>query len=142
METDVDGTAGAPRQNAGFTITIPMPPPRLLMANQRKRLHWSIQSEATRQVREDAAWVAKAANLTPVAGEYVAEVEVVWGPEDFGPNRNLPDVENIPPAIKPVSDGLVDAGVIDDDRYCVSFTIRQRRGDTGAIIYTVREAQP
>jgi len=64
--------------------------------------------ELINQVREDAGWLAKAAGIPPL-GRFSATLH--WRPARNGRRDSL----NLAATLKPLVDGLVDAGVCSDD---------------------------
>ena len=72
------------------------------------RIHYRQKAVLTRQIRESAYWVAKAANIAPVKPSAVL---TVWYP----PDRRRRDAGSCAPTTKAAIDGLVDAGVWPDD---------------------------
>lgn len=89
------------------TIVLPYPRPPL-SSNHRYDRH--TRAALTREIRQTAAWVAKAAKLTPVGSQRVA-VTCVW----FAPDRRTRDAGSTTPTAKAAIDGLVDAGVLPAD---------------------------
>jgi crossover junction endodeoxyribonuclease RusA len=96
-----------------WRIDIPRDTP-LLTANQR--LHWAARARRTKNLRETTAWLARAQHIPPLGqvyllGEYVAPHKV---------SRNQPDKRKFDPnnwqdTAKACCDGIVDAGVVEDD---------------------------
>jgi Holliday junction resolvase RusA-like endonuclease len=121
-------------------IVVPLAPPKGLMSNHRRRNHWREQARDTDALRE-AVRYATATPTRRVRGRYTLDVTVVWGPDSYTHASRLPDLDNLPPAIKPICDQLQVIGVIDNDRLCAEYTIRQRLGDSGAVILDLREAE-
>jgi len=76
--------------------------------NAERASHWSARAQATREWREAFGWLAKQQKiprLTTVTIEVVVESKT----------RRLADVGAAWPATKAAVDGVVDAGVLDDD---------------------------
>jgi crossover junction endodeoxyribonuclease RusA len=82
---------------------------RPLLANQVHRLHFRKVAELRKGYREGAATLARAQRI----GSYDAIEVTAWA--EYPSRRSLPDADAIAPSVKPVIDGLVDAGVIPDD---------------------------
>ena len=118
-------------------IEIPIAPPTGLLTNHRHRGHWAVTSEATKALK----WEAKSAMMQPPpepVQHYDLDVTVVWGPDEYPSEARFPDVDNLPPAIKPAIDMLQHQRYIVNDRLCHDYTIRQKMGEAGRIILEVR----
>ncbi len=107
-------------------ITIPLgydSPP--LRSNQR--MHWAPKAEMTRQIREHAAWQARDVRHRSGPIDGPVTVTLVWTVTD---NRRR-DVGAGGPTLKAAIDGLVDGGLIPDDRHEIVTEERLRivRGD-------------
>ncbi|AIL96403.1 RusA family crossover junction endodeoxyribonuclease [Corynebacterium ureicelerivorans] len=72
------------------------------------REHWAPRAKKQKAVREASALLARQAGI-PRLG--TAKVRLVWLVAD----RRRRDRENITATLKPAIDGLVDAGVVEDD---------------------------
>lgn len=68
-----------------------------------------MKSKATREVRETACVLAKAANLKYLSPP--VEVTLHYQPRD----KRRRDADNLVAPLKALCDGLVDAGVVEDD---------------------------
>jgi crossover junction endodeoxyribonuclease RusA len=88
-----------------YTLDLPWPRPPLTL-NQRWR--WEPKARLTAEIRETVAWLAKGARI-PTAG--FARVQLHYAPGRQG----RIDPMNLCATSKPAIDGLVDAGVVDDD---------------------------
>lgn len=75
--------------------------------NANQRIHWAKRAQLTKQLR--AVTAAKARRLQQVDGR--VRITLVWQVVD---NRRR-DPDNIAPTLKPVIDGLRDAGVLPED---------------------------
>jgi crossover junction endodeoxyribonuclease RusA len=93
---------------AGTTIVLGLPwetPPLSLNDRHANRI---VESKAIAKVRRDAGWVAKSARL----GSYNrVRVALHYCPL----RRGRRDADNLVGTLKPVCDGLVDAGLVPDD---------------------------
>ena len=87
-------------------IELPYSKPPL---NLNYRMHWRERARITRQVR-DAARILTLAKLRWAEPSRI-EVELSYQPRD---NRRR-DVDNLIATLKPVCDGIVDAGLVPDD---------------------------
>lgn len=89
-------------------FTIALHPALWLTANQR--LHWSTRMRRTRMLR---AYAASQARIHRLAGRQLgaSTVTAVIG----YPTATRADPANAAPTVKAIIDGLVDAGVWDDD---------------------------
>jgi crossover junction endodeoxyribonuclease RusA len=88
-------------------ITVPLPyrTPPLTMNG---RMHWAVKGRVTKQVRQDAWTLARALKIPPMGAVIT---ELVW----FKGDNRRADAVNIAATLKPLEDGLVDAGVLPDD---------------------------
>lgn len=78
----------------------------ILTSNQR--MHWARKRDVVSNLRERAGWVAK--QLEPITGPVSVTMHVAY------PNRSRTrDAHNLAPTLKPILDGIVDAGVLVDD---------------------------
>lgn len=127
------------------TITVGRVPELALMANRRRNgsASWRDQADATRALRMQAAIDAR-----PHDERFDVQVEVEylvrWPRTRYSAKKKLPDVDGLPVACKAILDGLVDAGVIEDDNadVVVKITARQERTDgDGCVIVTITETE-
>ncbi|MGW1679371.1 hypothetical protein [Saccharopolyspora sp. NPDC002376] len=88
-----------------YRLALPYERPPLT-ANQR--MHHHARARITKQVRGDAAKLARAEQV-PALGR--CTVRLVWTVT----NRRRRDADNVVPTLKACADGLVDAGVVTDD---------------------------
>ncbi len=70
------------------------------------RTHWAAKARTTREVRLQAAWAC--AGLPPA--DHIT-VELVYIPRAAGRR----DSDNLVATLKPLCDGIVDAGIVPDD---------------------------
>ncbi len=101
-----------------MNVTLSLPfPGRGLSPNSR--LHWRAKAAAVAEYRETCGWIAKAAMrapdgkqgpLMPLQPPVRAEVVFVL------PNHRRYDEDNLQASIKSGWDGMVDAGLLEDDR--------------------------
>lgn len=88
-------------------IIVPLPyrrPPLTL----NDRPHWAVKGRITKQVRTDAWTLARALKIPKMQAVIT---ELVW----FKGDNRRADAVNISATLKPLEDGLVDAGVLPDD---------------------------
>lgn len=88
-------------------ITIPLPyrrPPLTLNV----QLHHQVKARVVKQVRRDGWLLAKSLKIRPMRAVIT---ELVW----FKGDNRRADAVNIAVTLKPLEDGLVDAGVLPDD---------------------------
>lgn len=129
MKTDVDPTTDALRPHGGvdpvalaavegvgrvITVTIPLDPPSELLPNNRRRGTQSVwtEREVTAQARQAARQAAlSVAPPQPIAGPIHLAIHAA-----YGHGRRLPDLSATHGACKAFEDGLIDAGVMVDDR--------------------------
>lgn len=104
-----------------------------LTANQR--MHWAEKARITKQLRTIAK--AKTVGMPPVEGRVA--VTLVWQVTD----RRRRDPDNIAPTLKPLIDGLRDAGVLPEDHAGIVAETGQRIqfGDGRALWLEVEECQ-
>ena len=76
--------------------------------NANERAHWASKAKRTRYWRDRAAWIAKRAGIPHMERAHIT-VTV-----HKTTNRRY-DPANLAPTAKAIVDGLVDAGVLDDD---------------------------
>lgn len=88
-------------------LTMQFQPPTIYL-NSNDRIHFQVRATRTRAWRE-TAWVYAKVNRLPRLEK--ARIVVTYG----FPNRRRRDVGNLYPTSKAIVDGLVDAGVLDDD---------------------------
>lgn len=84
-------------------------PGRPVVLNAERREHWRDHRENTRQSRGDATTLARAARFPKLWHGYIVATPSVVHP--------LPDPGNNYPTVKAALDGLVDAGVLPDDKF-------------------------
>lgn len=77
--------------------------------NAARRRHWTTDNAATAEWRDAYAWLARAERIPRLSA-----VEITARPH-VRDRRSLPDVAACYPAVKAAVDGLVLAGVLDDD---------------------------
>jgi len=88
-------------------LILPYPPSELL---PNKHTHWSVKAKATREVREQAYWMAK--NQTRLYGSWTSvALDITFYP----PKGRVADMDGLYAAFKPCLDSLVDAQIIADD---------------------------
>lgn len=90
-----------------WTIHIPNPAAPLTM-NAARRLHHHTYGRAIRNIRDQAHWLAKAQRIPPLGK---CEVELHYAP----PDHRRRDADGLVAYLKPFCDGLVDAGIVEDD---------------------------
>ena len=117
-----------------ITMTTPWDRPPLT-ANQR--MHWAPKAELTRFVRN---WARRSfANVT--FEKHPIVVEMTW----YVGDRRRRDSDNAVSTLKPLADGLVDAGVVPDDtpEYMDKRMpqIVYRPGQPAQIVLTVRSGK-
>lgn len=98
-----------------FTI-----PGRFLGRNESERLarsHWAKANKVKREETETASLYARQAGIKPVDGP--VDVAVVFAEEvrffKNGNRKPVRDADNVQSAVKPILDGLVEAGVLPND---------------------------
>jgi crossover junction endodeoxyribonuclease RusA len=102
-------------------VVLPMPPKGL---SPNDRVHWRTKAAATKKYRE-WAYLAGVNARNNVPGDYpwsVAEVQVTYYRRD---RRGRMDGDNAGGRLKAAMDGLVDAGLLTDDRGLTHRPVRQ-----------------
>lgn len=89
-----------------WVLTLPWGTPPLSLND---RIHWSTKSTWTKTLRQTAWALAKQAKIPPLPKG--CQVGLVYEP----PDRRRRDEDNLFATLKPLADGLVDAGVVADD---------------------------
>lgn len=101
-----------------------------------QRMHWAPKHKLNRQVRDQAAYLARHHGIPPLGR---CRVELTWVVAD----RRRRDADNIQPTLKAICDGLVDAGIVTDDTPDLmqkpEVTIRHEHGATPHLEVRVRE---
>lgn len=95
-----------------LTVIIPFDWPRPPLSLNDRPPHWATRNKEAQAVR-DAAWLSARSKINRgelSAGEPV-EVTLVW----YVPDRIRRDADNPVATLKPICDGLVDAGLVPDD---------------------------
>ncbi len=100
---------------------------RPLLANQAHQMHYRTLGRIRKQYRDGAATLARAQRIPH------HDTIAVTAHAEYPNRRNLPDADAIAPSVKSILDGLVDAGVIDDDgpAYVTAVTYEAPRVVTG-----------
>jgi crossover junction endodeoxyribonuclease RusA len=83
-------------------------PSGMTLLNANRRLHWAAKAAATRELREAAFYLVKAAKIPHLER---ARIDCTYYP----PRRGRFDAGNWHDTAKPRVDGVVDAGVLADD---------------------------
>jgi crossover junction endodeoxyribonuclease RusA len=89
-------------------------PPAELMPNRLRRLHWAVRARVEKQARIDAMMLAYAA-LYKADWQMATKAEIAY--MFYVKDRRRRDIEGMIGACKAWVDGLVDAGVIEDDSW-------------------------
>lgn len=131
--------------NRTLTVTILATPPRILLPNRRA----TFTTRGARAFRAEAAELRETARLagvdavnalglsTPVFGDdAVVTVTIRWEKVRTprypnGRYRSRPDPDALAPLFKAMGDGLVDAGILENDRK-LTLTYRQENDPDGA----------
>lgn len=116
-------------------------PPGEKLLNLNDRSHWRVRSRITAQLRADAANLARAARIPHLNR---ATITVVVHPHD----RRRRDPSNWAPTAKACIDGVVDAGVLQDDDssrlLAVTYVLGApvRRGQFSLIVHSADPEEP
>ena len=90
------------------TITLTIPSNEWMTSNGN-RLHWAQVAERRRLLRHRAETEARAQKVRKQAGKVLAWIKVGY------PTRAAADPQNAAATLKPIFDGLVTAGVLEED---------------------------
>jgi Holliday junction resolvase RusA-like endonuclease len=122
-------------------VIVPSCPADVLSPNAR--VHWSARNRAVREYRALAKYAAmQDGRPVTVLGPVDISVRVLWPAR-----RRKSDADNALASCKAALDGLVDAGVIGDDRQVQRMSIEQEKLDKagrvhwpqGAVIFDIEE---
>lgn len=95
---------------AGGVIHLPWPP-RAVHPNARQ--HWAPKARATRRMRQDAAWSARAAGLRAADGSLTVRLRFC------PPDARRRDLDGMIASCKAYLDGIADALGVDDSRFAL-----------------------
>jgi hypothetical protein len=114
---------------------------RPLLANQAHQMHHRTLAPIRKGYRDGAATLARAQKIPH------HERVTVTAHAEYPTRRSLPDADAIAPSVKSILDGLVDAGVLDDDgpAYVTAVTYEAPRvvaGCTPAVVVRIDAAPP
>lgn len=117
-------------EHAQIVVVLPLPPAAL---SPNARVHYHVRARAAAQTRADAAYAAmhaldQAGFRAPPRWKR-ARIVYVWCVK----SGTYPDPDNAVARCKPVLDGLVDAGVLSDDRD-VDVVFERKRGKTELLV--------
>jgi len=99
-------------RQAALHIVLPWPA-RVLWPNSR--VHWALLARARKRQRAQAAWLAKAAGLRPLAAQGL-HVALQFNP----PARRAFYLDNALAAMKGALDGIADVVRVDDSRWQIA----------------------
>ena len=102
-----------------ISLTFPWPP-KELSPNVARRLHWAKKATATKQYRSDCGWEAKLQTWDKDDKAYYFEslASPVLATVTFHVKDKIRrDIGNLDASLKPLWDGIVDAGILADDDY-------------------------
>lgn len=113
-------------------VVIPMAPESAMMPNQlSKQGHWGKRAKVRKECREIARYAAMASgmHIEPYSGPVAITIHAAYGYA-----RVTPDLDASIAAAKPFFDGLVDAGILVDDKQIQKITathekLRGKRGE-------------
>jgi crossover junction endodeoxyribonuclease RusA len=74
-----------------------------------KTMHWAVRSKITRALRADTKYRARVLGIPPLRR---VQAQLVWHVTD----SRTRDTDNPVPTLKAMCDGLVDAGIVPDDK--------------------------
>ena len=92
-----------------WRIKLPYEVPPLTL-NKSKSMHWAPKAKVIKELRELAFWQARSHKIPPLDR---VRVMIEWRV----PDKRKRDVDNPVETVKPLADGLVDAGVVPDDSW-------------------------
>lgn len=78
-----------------------------------KKMHWAEEAKRRRKIRGDMAWLMKSTrnHIDPLTPGQKLRVQLIYTPA----THRRRDTDNLWPTLKPLCDGLVDAGIVPDD---------------------------
>lgn len=124
-----------------FGAYLPLVPPSKLLPNASRRLHYHERARISRDLRQDATLVLtdmrnRLGWEAPFAGPVAVHYSILW---PWRKRRRMPDLDGVALALKPVTDALMDAGIIVDDGQIVILTLTQAAeiGEPGSVYVTV-----
>jgi crossover junction endodeoxyribonuclease RusA len=97
----------------GMTIVLPWPPKEL---NPNARIHWAPKAKAVASYRSECGWRARAQGVYPVEADRV-HMTIRFCP----PDARRRDMDNLIGATKSARDALMDALMVDDSRFVVTY---------------------
>ena len=123
------------------SLIVDVPAGEWVSANSR--LHWREKARRVRALRARGFWLARASHLAPVDGQVLVVARV------HSRARRWSDPNNANPTTKPLLDGLVDAGVFEDDDHTRVIGPHHLYGDpihdlpTGGhrVVFEIREVE-
>lgn len=92
------------------TIILPWPPKEL---SPNARIHFRAKAAAVKAYREQAYWIARAAEVPPVGTDGGIALRFDFHP----PDKRRRDLDNMLASIKSGVDGIADALCVDDQRF-------------------------
>ena len=99
-------------------IVIPLPPPATHPNSSAARGHWSVKSNAAKKQRGDGCWATlyamQEAGIEGRPHWPAASIQATFHKPD--PNAKRSDRDGLNAWLKATIDGIVDAGLLDDDR--------------------------
>jgi hypothetical protein len=125
--------------------TITVPPPSRVLSPNGDRHHWTKVSKAKKEHRSLVAILAKNQKAAPILGAVEIQVDWYMGNKTFYCPM---DNQNAISALKAAIDGIVDAGLIEDDNrkivkaiYPVNlYRTRKEHQGRSEVVFTIRSA--
>ena len=128
-----------------ITVCVPMAPPSALLPNARYRrggFYPGIAAAAECRMEAKSAALKVLDRVEPIRGEVHLTIHVAYGYRQV-----TPDLDGTISSVKSMLDGIVDAGLMDDDSKVVKITATQEKlkvtkksKPTGHTILTIAEA--
>ena len=100
---------------SSITFTFPWPP-KELSPNVARGLHWRTKASATKQYRRDCYYDARD-SAWPIESPPLLRSPVLATTTFHVKDKQRRDIGNMEAALKPLWDGIVDAGILVDDDY-------------------------
>ena len=99
------------------TITLRLPWfPRELSPNVARRLHWAAKAKAAKAYRELCGWEARLQHPVPLhLGSTMFNSLALATTTFHVDTKRRYDLDNLMASLKPMWDGIVDAGILQDD---------------------------
>lgn len=123
------------------TIVVPMVPPATLLPNNRRKGSFWTQAKDTDMLRGCASLVSR--QIDPIEPPVHVTYRVEWPSDRYRGKSRMPDTDGLATACKAILDGLVDAGVLEDDNADVVTMVsatQTKKTRAGVTVVTITSA--